>query len=67
MGDEGPTRNTRARLEELRQTHEGEDWNEEGEDWNEECQTAVERWFIAQSFGVEVKPSRKGQQRRGKK
>ena len=66
MRDEGAT------LESIRELHEdyvqarGQD-PLEGEEWDESSQRAVERWFIAQSLGVEVKPSRKKQRGRGKK
>ena len=66
MRDEGAT------LESIRELHgdyvqaRGQD-PLEGEEWDGESQKTVERWFIAQSLGVKVKPSRAKQQRRGKK
>ena len=59
-------------LEKLREYHEecvakefqkNTSWNA----WGGEFQKAVDRLFIAQSLGVEVKPSRKKQRGRGKK
>ena len=35
-------------------------------EWDERSQKAVERWFITQSLGVAVKPSREKQRGRGK-